>query len=108
MQNTKVMVLCVMVLWHSRCSRSDFIEFLLARHNSSKLGSVLASIVILTFKINLKYIRKMLVLHIYILYLCRVNEDKICAPTGEILLAHGRRRNRVNGDRWTYKNKEEK
>ena len=50
----------------------------------------------------------MLVLHIYILYLCRVNEDKICAPTREILLAHGRRKNRVNGDRWTYKNKEEK
>ena len=34
--------------------------------------------------------KERLVLHLDFLYLCIVNEDKICAPTREIFLAHGR------------------
>ena len=34
--------------------------------------------------------KEKLVLHLYFLYLCIVNEDKNLRPTREIFLAHGR------------------
>ena len=34
--------------------------------------------------------KESLVLHLYFLYLCIVNEDKNLRPTREIFLAHGR------------------
>ena len=46
----------------------------------------------------------MLVLHLFILYLCRVNEDKnMRSHERKFTRPREREKNRVNGHRWTSK-----